>query len=446
MATAVATFASSRKHSRILTRSLVLIDLVSLTLAALVAGHANRIPAAALSAAVIVAILILATSGSYRRSLGGSMRDEWYAVGAALVIVAAPLVVLTFCVPSLWYSRPAVVEFAGIAFIGIAATRTIVHRNPEPRRLAVIGIPDAIDLALMHLRPRLEDALLRVPVADVDLSLRDEHAVPSWLHGAIAWGASRVIVTEELPPASVLRLMEIAAPHNLDIAIASTRLLQQAYQIQVEREGDLTLLYPLPLPICTPVARFYKRALDLVLTIPAVVALVPVFAICALAIKLDSPGPVIYRQIRVGKNGDPFEMLKFRSMAVDAELQTGPVFANPALPRATRVGRFLRRTSIDELPQLFNVLRGEMSLIGPRPERPYFVERFRRELPRYDERLLVSPGITGWSQISMSRILAPDDVALKLQGDLFYLSEWSPLLDAQIIVKTAFEFLFQRVA
>ena len=92
-----------------------------------------------------------------------------------------------------------------------------------------------------------------------------------------------------------------------------------------------------------------------------------------------------------------------------------------------------------------NVLRGEMSLVGPRPERPYFVDRFRQELPRYDERLLVSPGITGWSQISMSRVLAPNDVSLKLQGDLFYLAEWSPLLDAQILMKTAFEFLFHRV-
>jgi lipopolysaccharide/colanic/teichoic acid biosynthesis glycosyltransferase len=221
---------------------------------------------------------------------------------------------------------------------------------------------------------------------------------------------------------------------------------QQAFQLHLEREGDLSLLYPSPLLICTPAARIYKRALDLVLTIPALVLLSPVLAISALAVKLDSPGPIIYKQTRVGKNGVPFEMFKFRSMSVDAESQTGPVWADPSTPHVTRVGRLLRRTSIDEIPQLVNVLRGKMSLVGPRPERPYFVERFRQSLPRYDERLLVAPGITGWSQISMSRILATADVSVKLDGDLFYLAEWSPLLDAQIIVKTAFEFLFQRVA
>jgi lipopolysaccharide/colanic/teichoic acid biosynthesis glycosyltransferase len=216
--------------------------------------------------------------------------------------------------------------------------------------------------------------------------------------------------------------------------------------MHLEREGGLALLCPRPLRICTKAATIYKRVLDLVLTIPALIALSPVLALCAIAIKMDSPGPVIYRQTRVGKHGVPFEMLKLRSMPVNAEQQTGPIWADPSMPRATRVGRFLRRVSLDEIPQLVNVLRGEMSLVGPRPERPYFVDRFRRALPRYDERLLALPGITGWSQISMSRILASDDVSLKLEGDLFYLEEWSPLLDAQIIVKTAFEFLFQRVA
>jgi exopolysaccharide biosynthesis polyprenyl glycosylphosphotransferase len=446
MAIAVATFASSRTHSRFLTTSLFVTDVLFLALSAYIAHRANHIPNLALLAAGMFALAILAMSGTYRRSFGGSMRDEWYAVGAALGLVAVPLLVVTFFVPSFWYGRPEIAEFAGIAFIGIAASRTIVHRNRTPRRLAIVGIPERIDLALMHLRPRRDDALLRLPVGNIESTLDNERTVPPWLQGAIAWGASRVIVTEALPADRLLRMMDIASRHNVSIAIAPTRLRPQAYQMRLEREGGLALLCPRPLPICTTSARAYKRALDLILTIPALIALSPVLALCALAIKLDSPGPIIYRQTRVGKNGKTFEMLKFRSMPVDAELQTGPIWADPSMPRATRVGRVLRRASLDEIPQLVNVLRGEMSLVGPRPERPYFVDRFRRALPRYDERLLVSPGITGWSQISMSRILATDDVSLKLEGDLFYLEEWSPLLDAQIIVKTAFEFLFQRVA
>ncbi|MGD0474289.1 MAG: exopolysaccharide biosynthesis polyprenyl glycosylphosphotransferase [Candidatus Velthaea sp.] len=446
MAIAVATFASSRKHSRFLTASLIVADAIVLTLSVLVADRPHRIPTEALCAAALIALGMLAMSGTYRRSFGGSMRDEWYAVGAALGVAAAPLVVLTVVFPAFSNGRLMVAEFAGLAFIGIATSRTIVHSQRAPRRLAIVGASDRIDLALMYLRPRRDDALLRLPVADIEATLGDDRTIPPWLQGAIVWGVSRVIVTEVLPPECLRRIIDIAARHNVSIEIALTRLRSRCCQMHVEREGGLTLLCPRPLAICTTAAQAYKRVLDLVLTIPAVVVLIPLAAMCALAIKLDSPGPVIYRQTRVGKNGVAFEMLKFRSMWQDAEAKTGPVWADPALPRATRVGRFLRRTSIDELPQLINVLRGEMSLIGPRPERPHFVERFRRELPHYDERLLVSPGITGWSQVSMSRILATDDISLKLEGDLFYLSEWSPLLDAQIIVKTAVECLFHRVA
>jgi exopolysaccharide biosynthesis polyprenyl glycosylphosphotransferase len=446
MAIAVAKFASSRTHSRFLTTSLVVTDVLFLAFAAVIAGHANRIPPVALAIEIVSALGMVALSGSYRRSFGGSMRDEWYAVGAALVIVAMPLAALTFVIPAFSSGRLEIAEFVSIAFLGMAGSRTVAHRSRVPRRLAFVGVPERIDLALMHLRPRSDDALLRLPVGNIESTCDNERSVPPWLQGAIAWGARRIIITEALPPDKLLRLMDIAAREGVSIAIAPMRLRPQAYQMKLEREGGLAVLCPRPLPICTPAARFHKRLLDLLLTVPALIVLSPLMALCALAIKIDSPGPIIYRQTRVGKKGVAFEMLKFRSMPVDVESMTGPVWADPSLPRATRVGGFLRRTSLDELPQLVNVLRGEMSLVGPRPERPHFVDRFRRELPRYDERLLVTPGITGWSQISMSRILATDDVALKLEGDLFYLEEWSPLLDAQIIVKTAFEFLFQRVA
>ncbi len=445
MATAVATFACSTRHSRALTTSLFVGDVIFLACSSFIAGRTNRMPIIPLCIAAVVALAILASSGTYRRSFGGSMRDEWYATAAALGLVAIPLLLSTFFFRAFYYGRPAIVEFAAFAFLGIAASRSIAHRNRVPRRFAIVGLPAHIDLALVHVRPRRDDALLRLPIENIEETIESD-GVPPWMQGAIAWGASRVIVTEELRPDRLLRIIDISTRNNVSIAIALTHLRQQAYQIHLEREGDLTLLYPRPLLICTPAARICKRVLDCALTVPALIILSPLFAVCAVAIKFDSPGPVIYRQTRVGKNGVTFEMLKFRSMSVDAESQTGPVWADPALPRATRVGRFLRRTSIDELPQLWNVLRGEMSLIGPRPERPYFVDRFRQELPRYDERLLVPPGITGWSQISMSRILASDDVGLKLEGDLFYLAEWSPLLDAQIIIKTAFEFLFHRVA
>jgi exopolysaccharide biosynthesis polyprenyl glycosylphosphotransferase len=419
-------------------------DVVFITLAAAVANRVHVLPVPVLAATALASLSLLAIAGTYRRSFSGSMRDEWYAIGAALAIVTVPLLLLTFVVPVLWYSRTAIAAFAGIAFIGIAATRTVAHRSRVPRRLAIIGVPERIDLAMLHLRPRRDDSLLRLPVANIESTFTTEQSSPPWLQGALAWGATRIIVTEALPPDQLLNLMNAAARHGATIAIAPPRLRSHAYKMQLEREGGLSLLYVRPLPIMTPAAQIYKRAFDLVLTIPAIVLLLPIFILCAIAVRLETPGPVIFRQARVGKNGKSFDILKFRSLPTDAESQTGPVWASSAIVPPTRVGAFLRRTSMDELPQFFNVLRGEMSLVGPRPERAHFIERFRH-LPRYDDRLLVAPGITGWSQIGMSRVLTTDKIGLRLEGDLFYLEEWSPLLDAQILVKTAFEFLFHWV-
>jgi lipopolysaccharide/colanic/teichoic acid biosynthesis glycosyltransferase len=140
-----------------------------------------------------------------------------------------------------------------------------------------------------------------------------------------------------------------------------------------------------------------------------------------------------------------FEMMKFRTMRVDAEAN-GAQFAVRGDPRVTKLGRILRTTSLDELPQIFNVLRGDMSIVGPRPERPVFVEQFRKRYPRYNDRALVKPGITGCSQVNMRRVMVPDDIDEKLKHDLFYIENWSPLLDLSVLTKTAIEFLFHKAA
>jgi exopolysaccharide biosynthesis polyprenyl glycosylphosphotransferase len=203
---------------------------------------------------------------------------------------------------------------------------------------------------------------------------------------------------------------------------------------------------PFRLSACRPLAQVTKRALDITAALIALVLTAPIMLFAALAIAADSGLPVLFKQERVGRNGTPFNVFKFRTMRVNAEAATGPVWASKSDPRKTRLGSFLRRTSIDELPQIFNVLRGEMSLVGPRPERPVFVSEFRRQLPRYDERHLVRPGITGWSQVHMKRALSVGDVSEKLSHDLFYVENWSFFMDVSIIVKTAAEFLFHRAA
>jgi exopolysaccharide biosynthesis polyprenyl glycosylphosphotransferase len=159
--------------------------------------------------------------------------------------------------------------------------------------------------------------------------------------------------------------------------------------------------------------------------------------IVAVVVRLDSPGPVLYRQERVGEKGKTFMLFKFRTMRQDAEASTGPVWASrDGDPRITRVGRFMRKTRLDELPQLFNVLRGEMAFVGPRPERPHFVENLRKVIPYYDERHSVKPGITGWAQIKFGYGSTIEDAEEKLQFDLYYVKHMSLIFDVGIIVDT----------
>ncbi|MBA3442152.1 MAG: TIGR03013 family PEP-CTERM/XrtA system glycosyltransferase [Pyrinomonadaceae bacterium] len=176
----------------------------------------------------------------------------------------------------------------------------------------------------------------------------------------------------------------------------------------------------------------------------AVVSL-PIAIITAILIKLDSPGPVLYSQERVGKNDRVFKVLKFRSMRTDAE-KNGPVWANSADNRVTRVGRIIRKIRVDEIPQFWNILKGEMSFIGPRPERPHFVAQLADEIPYYEQRHLVAPGLTGWAQIKYPYGSSIEDARQKLQYDLYYIKNQTLLLDAMILFETVKTILFGRGA
>jgi exopolysaccharide biosynthesis polyprenyl glycosylphosphotransferase len=185
-----------------------------------------------------------------------------------------------------------------------------------------------------------------------------------------------------------------------------------------------------------PLSEVAKRALDTVLALLVFVCTWPLMIATAIAIRLDSRGPVLYRQERVGRHGEPFTLMKFRSMRVDAEVATGPVWATADDPRITRVGRFIRKTRLDELPQLFNVLGGSMSMIGPRPERPKFVDELAQAIPYFRQRHIVKPGLTGWAQINYPYGNTVEDAHQKLQYDLFYIKYQSLLFDLSILFNT----------
>jgi Undecaprenyl-phosphate glucose phosphotransferase len=185
-----------------------------------------------------------------------------------------------------------------------------------------------------------------------------------------------------------------------------------------------------------------KRVMDIILSSLAIVLLAPLMAVVAVLVKLTSPGPMLYRQSRCGLNGRTFDMLKFRSMRADAEAQSGAVWAKENDPRRTRLGAFLRATNLDELPQLFNVLKGDMSLVGPRPERPEFVGEFSKSIPNYMARHAVKAGITGWAQVNGWR--GNSSLRRRVQFDLYYITHWNPLFDIRILVLTVWRMLFQK--
>lgn len=187
-----------------------------------------------------------------------------------------------------------------------------------------------------------------------------------------------------------------------------------------------------------------KRVIDIFVSFFILIITLPVCTLAAAAIKIESSGPVLFTQERCGLNGRIFKIYKFRSMKKDAEKLTGPVWSQKDDPRITKVGALIRKVRIDEIPQMVNVLKGEMSIVGPRPERPYFVEKLSDEIPYYRRRLKVRPGITGWAQVKHKYDESVEDVKIKLRYDLFYIENMSLRMDFKIIFRTIFVVLFGK--
>lgn len=194
------------------------------------------------------------------------------------------------------------------------------------------------------------------------------------------------------------------------------------------------------------VRRFLKRTMDLILSIVLLILLLPVIIAIAILIKIDSKGPVIFSQERLGKNKKTYLVYKFRSMVADAEKQSGPVWAEENDCRTTRVGKIIRKWRLDELPQLWNVLKGDMSFVGPRPERDFFIKKLENIIPYFTERFSVKPGITGWAQVSYGYGSSVDDAIEKLNYDLFYIKNMSIFMDLMIIMRTIKIVLFGKGA
>ncbi|RKY00437.1 MAG: undecaprenyl-phosphate glucose phosphotransferase, partial [Spirochaetes bacterium] len=235
---------------------------------------------------------------------------------------------------------------------------------------------------------------------------------------------------------------------SLEEEIVDIKLVPDFYQY-VTLHGGVEELDGLPI-INLQESPFYgwrrmiKRGMDIVISLFAIIFLSPLFLVIALAVKLTSPGPILFKQKRMGFDGVIFEIYKFRSMYVDAEKETGPVWAKKDDPRRTPLGAFLRRTSLDELPQFFNVLKGDMSLIGPRPERPEFIEKFKKEIPRYMLRHKIKAGMSGWAQVNGFR--GNSSITKRIEHDLYYIENWSLTFDLKILWLTLWKGIFNKNA
>jgi len=286
--------------------------------------------------------------------------------------------------------------------------------------------------------------------------------------GFISTSAGSACETETVPLLGTLDQLEVVLQRetvqDIIITLDSTEheeLLEiigrcSAFRVRIKIKPDLydivsgqartNQLYGIPLievtpQLLAPWEAFLKRALDITVSSLVLIVGSPVFLLISLVQKLTSKGTVLYSQQRVGKDGKVFKMLKFRSMFLDAETGSGPQWATKDDPRVTPFGRILRKSHLDELPQFMNVLEGTMSLVGPRPERPYFVEQFVKEIPLYRRRLNVRPGITGWAQVKHTYDQSIEDVRTKLSYDLFYIENMSIRMDLKILMNTFYKML-----
>jgi lipopolysaccharide/colanic/teichoic acid biosynthesis glycosyltransferase len=251
----------------------------------------------------------------------------------------------------------------------------------------------------------------------------------------------RLLLVSEVPPEELRPVLSTCTGLGCVIETVDDLVARTQGRLNLTGNDDIRLLNL----ISTQAHRFpTQRLLDLALVLVQLPIAITLGILCAIAVKLTSRGPILFSQPRVGRWGHEFTVRKFRTMVADAEKETGPVWAQENDPRITPVGRVLRRVRLDELPQIWNVLKGEMSLVGPRPERRFFVDSLREKIPLYDSRHAVRPGLTGWAQVRCSYGASEDDARMKLSYELFYIVNRSLTFYVTILLETVKVLIFRR--
>jgi len=348
------------------------------------------------------------------------------------------------------YSRLVLLFFLGLDVLFVFAGRTAIRRYLEEAWRHGVGVRRVLVVGAGRLGRALVDKFLEHPEAGMRAAGFVDDAPEK--RGVEYRGVPVLGTTDEAAPLverhgvdtvflalpleahrTMLSVLKEVGRTVADVRVVPDLLQYITFRAGVEDMDGLPVVHLTQVPM-TGWMSLVKRTLDVAISAGALVVLSPLLAVIAAAIRLSDGGPVLYRQRRMGLDGRPFDILKFRSMRVGAEEDTGPTWAQPDDPRRTRVGRLLRQWSLDELPQLWNVLRGEMSLVGPRPERPEFVGEFKEKFPQYMVRHRVRAGITGWAQVHGWR--GNTSLSKRIEYDLYYIENWSLSLDFRILWMT----------
>jgi Undecaprenyl-phosphate glucose phosphotransferase len=398
---------------------------------------------------VVIYPITFRQANLYTTNRNRSHLSEVFELFRATLLATVILVAVSYFVRER-YSRATVALFATYAFVGVSAVRlsfrAITNRlRAQGFNLKTILVVGAGDLGVKVVETIQLHRELGFSV--VGLLTRKPEKVGSLILGVPVVGTFDELgrVLDARPVDQVLLalpseehaylkvFMEELALRTVDVKVVPDLFAYITLRSGLEEFGGLPIISLQGAPL-EGWNRILKRAFDVGLAAVALLLASPLLLVVAAAVKLTSRGPVFFAQERMGLDGRVFRMLKFRSMRTDAEAE-GARFASPEDPRRTALGAFLRRTSLDELPQLWNVLVGDMSLVGPRPERPVFIESFKRQIPRYHLRHMVKSGLTGWAQINGLR--GDTSIQRRIEYDLYYIENWSLVFDLRILLRTA---------
>ncbi len=405
----------------------------------------------ALIVVVPVYVLFLRAYGLYARSRAIRRIEEMFLTAKAATFAVVILMAVTFFYRDFSYSRVTLVVLWLTSVVLLCAGRYFLiqleyKRRKERKDTIRVLIVGANRNARAVIRWAKNNAHYGHEIVGV-LS-RDPSHVSKHVEGAAILGEAAqceefigkldpdqvVLIDHDFSRERITELVDLCEDRFIDFKIAADYYGVMSTSVDVEYLSTVPLLGFRDLPLDDLWNRAFKRTFDLVIASLMLIAGLPLWLFIIAAIKLSDGGSILFRQKRMGRDQKIFNLLKFRTMKPDAERETGPVWAHSNDKRRTAAGEFLRRWNLDELPQLINVLRGEMSLVGPRPERPHFIEKFRETLPRYMARHKIKCGLTGWAQVHGLR--GNTSIRERLKYDLYYMENWSLLLDIEILFMT----------